>query len=214
MKVFHSRSISESAFSEILSILNNGGVIGFPTDTSYGLGADPLNATAIARIFEIKGRAESKPIPVLVDSISMAESIMKGNARFREVGERFWPGPLTMITEAIATLPSSLTAGTGTVGLRWPDASFATSLIRRFGRPLTATSANKSGMPSTISAGEMRAQLNDSLDALIDGGVLPYRQGSTLLDLTCDPPVFLREGPISFEVLWEFFQGKIRKRVA
>lgn len=211
MQVFHTDSISESAFDQILSILRRGGVIGFPTDTSYGLGADPVNPEAVERIFQLKGRPETKPILVLVDSITMAESIVIPSKQFRAVAERFWPAALTLVAPAIPTLPSNLTAGTGTVGIRWPLASFATELISRFRKPITATSANLSGMPSTLSAEEVRTQLGDLLDAIIDGGVLPYRVGSTLLDLTTDPPVLLREGPVSFDVLRDFFHGRIQK---
>ena len=211
MEVFHTDRISENVFDQILSILRRGGVIGFPTDTSYGLAADPFNERAIERIFEIKGRAETKPILVLVDSISMVESLSPSGPEFRSLAGRFWPGPLTVVVPAVSSLPVKLTAGTNAVGVRWPDAAFATELIGRFGRPLTATSANRSGMPSAITAGEVRTQLGDSLDALVDGGVLPYRGGSTLLDLTADPPVLLREGPVSFEVLQQFFQGRIEK---
>jgi L-threonylcarbamoyladenylate synthase len=128
--------------------------------------------------------------------------------------QRFWPGPLTVILQAASSLSRSITAGTGTIGLRWPAAQFATSLVTRFGRPITATSANRSTLASAVSCDEVRSQLGTSLDILIDGGILPVRGGSTLLDLVSDPPVLLREGPISFERLSEFFRGNIRRQVA
>jgi L-threonylcarbamoyladenylate synthase len=214
MEVFHTDRISESDLNTILAILERGGVIGFPTDTAYGLGADPFNERAIERIFQIKRRVETKPILLLVDSIAMAESVSFPGPAFHRVVERFWPGPLTVVLRAMATLSNKVTAGTGTIGLRWPAAEFASSLITRFGAPITATSANRSTRPAAVTSAEVRNDLGESLDALIDGGVLPARGGSSLLDLTSDPPVLLREGPISFESLHEFFGGKIRRQVA
>jgi L-threonylcarbamoyladenylate synthase len=214
MEVFHTDHISESDFDLILSILQRGGVIAFPTDTAYGLGADPFNEAAVDRIFAIKGRPKTKPILLLVDSITMAESLSHPNSNFYKVVRKFWPGPLTVIVEATDAIPEKLTAGTKTIGLRWPAAEFASSLATRFGKPITATSANRSTMPATVTAQEVRLQLGESIDALIDGGRLSVRGGSSLLDLTSDPPVLLREGPISFESLHEFFGGKIRRQVA
>jgi len=214
MEVFHTDRISETDFNTILAVLRRGGLIGFPTDTAYGLGADPFNKSAITRIFEIKQRTETKPILLLVDSIRMAESVSRPLSVFYPLAERFWPGPLTVILQATASLPDIVTVGTGTIGLRFAAAEFATSLVSRFGRPVTATSANRSTMGSAVTCDEVRNQLGTSLDILVDGGTLPARGGSTLLDLVADPPVLLREGPISFESLSEFFGGNIRRQVA
>jgi L-threonylcarbamoyladenylate synthase len=214
MQIFHTDRISETDFDTILAVLGRGGVVGFPTDTAYGLAADPFNESAIQRIFQIKQRQETKPILLLIDSIRMVESVSQPSDAFYALSERFWPGPLTVILQAASCLSRSVTAGTGTIGLRWPAAQFATSLVTRFGRPITATSANRSTMASAVSCDEVRSQLGTSLDILIDGGILPVRGGSTLLDLVSDPPVLLREGPISFESLSEFFRGNIRRQVA
>lgn len=197
-----------------MSLLRNGGIVALPTDTAYALCADPFNEIAVARIFVIKRRSEAKPILLLVDSLAMAESVILPVDVFYRVAEKFWPGPLTIITQAAASLPSNVTAGTMTIGLRWPIAPFATDIMSRLGRPITGTSANRSEMPSAITADEVRAQLGDSVDALVDGGRLPSRGGSTLLDLTVEPPVVLREGPVTFETLAGFFDGRIRRRVA
>ena len=213
MQVFHTGSITESDFEQIVSVLNAGNVVVFPTDTAYGLAADPFSATAIARLFAIKGRPETKPILLLIDSLEGVESVAITNTIFFDVARRFWPGPLTMILPALPHLSRSLTAGTGTIGVRWPDAGFATRLVREFGKPVTATSANRSGMPACVTADEVRAQLDDSVPILIDGGELPSRGGSTLLDLTIDPPVVLRHGPISFDTLHAFFGGALRSQV-
>jgi L-threonylcarbamoyladenylate synthase len=197
MQLFAAAVLSDEAFEEILTFLRAGGVIGFPTDTAYGLGADPFNEAAVRRIFEIKGRPEDKPILLLVDSIAMAERVVSVSKNAMTLAERFWPGPLTMILPARPNVPSLVTAGTGTVGVRWGSAPFAEKLISKWDRPITATSANRSGMASTVTANEVREQLEDRLDLLVDGGSLPARGGSTLLDLTVTPPKVLREGPIS-----------------
>jgi L-threonylcarbamoyladenylate synthase len=215
VKVFRTETLTDNGYTEIVSLLNSGGVIGFPTDTAYGLGADPFNEAALERIFEIKGRPEFKPVLLLVDSVAMAKSLTRAvPAVFYAVVEKFWPGPLTIIVPSHKALSPKLTAGTNTVGIRFPVAPFASELIRHFKKPLTATSANRSGAPSTVTADDVRSQLGTNIDALVDGGLLPARGGSTLLDLTNDPPVMLREGPITFESLAEFFQGRIRRHVA
>lgn len=212
VKVFRTETFEDAAYLEIVSLLRAGGVIGFPTDTAYGLGADPFNEAAVDRIFEIKGRSETKPILLVVASVQMAEGITEPVNVFYDLARKFWPGPLTMILPAAKLVPLKLTGGTRTVGVRWPDAAFATQLIKRFGKPITATSANRSGLPSAVTGEEVRSQLDDSVDALIDGGPLPSRGGSTLIDLTADPPILLREGPISFDSLERFLEGRVRRR--
>jgi L-threonylcarbamoyladenylate synthase len=196
MQLFDAAGLSDGAFEQILSFLRSGGVIGFPTDTAYGLGADPFNEKAVRQIFEIKGRPEGKPILLLVNSISMASSVCHMSDSARALAERFWPGPLTMILPARENVPSVVTAGTGNVGVRWPASEFALRLVGALGQPITATSANRSGIPSSVTAVEVCEQFGDSLKFVIDGGKLPARGGSTLLDLTESPPRLLREGPI------------------
>lgn len=204
MQLFDAATLSNGAFEEILSFLHAGGVIAFPTDTAYGLGADPFSEPAVRRIFEIKGRPEDKPILLLVNSIEMARSVAIVSDTALAVAARFWPGALTMILPARPNVPSLVTAGTGTVGLRWGNAPFAARLLSALDGPVTATSANRSGMSSAITAAEVRTQLEDRLDILIDGGSLPARGGSTLLDLTGTPPKLLREGPVLAADLYEF----------
>jgi L-threonylcarbamoyladenylate synthase len=196
MQLYDAASLSDGGLEKILSFLRAGGVIAFPTDTAYGLGADPFQEEAVQQIFRIKGRPEAKPILLLVNSIAMAESVASLSSREFELAKRFWPGPLTMVVPARSTVPNIVTAGTGTIGIRWPDAAFARRLIDAFERPITATSANRTGMPSAITVAEIREQLQDSVDLIVEGGTLPTRGGSTLLDLTEVPARLLREGPI------------------
>ena len=212
MKLFRTETLQDADYAQLASLLQSGGVIAFPTDTAYGLGADPFNEAAIDRIFRLKGRAETKPILLVVDSLAMAKSVSVPPRVFRETARQFWPGPLTMILRAAKSLPPKVKAGTNTIGLRWPVADCATKLLKHFKRPITATSANRSGLPSAITVEEVREQFDESLDALIDGGTLPSRGGSTVLDLTVEPPVLLREGPVSFESLQQLFDGKIRRQ--
>jgi L-threonylcarbamoyladenylate synthase len=213
MQIFDAANISAAEFDQILSFLRAGGVIGFPTDTTYGLGADPFNEAAVRRIFQLKGRAETKPILVLVDSLEMLQQTTACSSEqselIRGLARQYWPGPLTLILPALTTVPRLVTAGTGTIGVRWPRAPFATRMIHALGIPITATSANRSGEPSTSSASEVLAQLAD-LEVLVDGGILPASMNSTVLDLTQTLPTILREGPVSREALGETLGGHIR----
>jgi L-threonylcarbamoyladenylate synthase len=213
VKVFRTETLHDFDYDEIVAFLRGGGIIAFPTDTAYGLGVDPFNQAAVDRLFRLKGRSETKPILLVVDSVLMAESVCRPTEIFHALAEQFWPGPLTLVVPCQPHLPKNVTAGTQSIGLRWPAAPFARKLLNRFARPITATSANKSGMPSAINEEEIRSQFDDGLDALVDGGSLPFRGGSTLLDLTVEPPALLREGPVSFEALHRFFNGRIERRV-
>ena len=196
MQIFDAATLSDGGLEQILTFLRAGGVIAFPTDTAYGLGADPFNEKAVHRIFEIKGRPENKPILLLVNSMAMARSVAHVSDRALKLAERFWPGPLTMILPAHPAVPASVTAGTGTIGIRWAKAPFAERLLGALSQPITATSANRTGMPAAVTADEVQDQLKESLGLLVDGGELPTRGGSTLLDLTETPARLLRSGPI------------------
>jgi L-threonylcarbamoyladenylate synthase len=213
VKVYRTENLKDEGYGEIVSLLRSGGVIAFPTDTAYGLGADPFTDAAIERVFQIKGRPDTKAILLLVSSIEMAESVAEPADIFYELAKSFWPGPLTVILPAAKSLPIKVTAGSKTIGVRWPIADMAITLVNALGNPITATSANRSGLPAAITAEEVRAQLGESVDALIDGGELPARGGSSVLDLTTGSPVLLREGPIPFETLQRFFGGQLRRQV-
>jgi L-threonylcarbamoyladenylate synthase len=206
MQLFDAITLSDGAFEEILSFLRAGGVIAFPTDTAYGLGADPFSEKAVRRIFELKGRPETKPILLLVNSIAMARTIASLSDTALTLAKRFWPGPLTMILPALDVVPKFVTAATGTVGVRWANAAFAGRVLDAWNHPITATSANRSGMPSSITVGEVLEQFDNSIDVIIDGGELPARGGSTLLDMTGTRPRILREGPIAEAELGEILR--------
>ena len=176
-------------------IISEGGVIAFRSDTFYGLGADPFNATAVAKIRELKGREENKPILLLLADASVADRFIADRSRqFEEVARKFWPGPLTIVGRAVANLPSEITAGTGTVGVRVPADASVRDLVRQCGGALTATSANPSGSEPARSAKEVFDYFGDQIDLIVDGGVVTATQPSTVVDVTTSRIRIIRQG--------------------
>lgn len=182
---------------EASNSLWRGGVVAFPTETFYGLGANAGDREAVARIFHVKGRPESKPLLVLVDSVKMAESLaLEVSDLARQLMAAYWPGPLTLVFKAVPELPSNLTAGTGTVGIRMPAHPVALGLIRAAGLPVTAPSANPSGAEPPTTAGAVRGFFEGKIDLILDGGPTPGGQPSTVLDVSVSPPRLVRAGAI------------------
>ena len=183
--------------SRAAKIVSEGGVIAFRTDTFYGLGVDPFNAAAVAKIRELKGREENKPILLLLSDASVADRFIAGRSKaFDDTAKKFWPGPLTIVGVAVANLPPEITAGTGTVGVRVPADDDVRELVRVCGGALTATSANPSGGEPARSAQEVLGYFGDGIDLIIDGGEVTATQPSTVLDVTTTPPRVVREGAI------------------
>ena len=183
-------------------ILRAGGVVAFPTETFYGLAVDATNSDAIERIFQIKGRAFSSPIALIADSKNgISGLVTEIPAVAQRLMQAFWPGPLTLLFPASPQISPRLTAGTGRIGIRVSSHPIADSLANRLGSPITATSANLSGAPECLSAGEVLATLGDRIDLIINGGPAPGGKGSTFLDITVDPPACLREGAIAFSLI-------------
>jgi L-threonylcarbamoyladenylate synthase len=182
------------------ALIAAGGLVAFPTESFYGLGADALDAAAIARVFEVKGRPEGKPLLVLVDSVEMAErlTIHIGDGA-RALMRRHWPGPLTLVLEAARTVPPGLTGGTGTVGVRMPGHSVAHALVRAAARPVTAPSANPSAAPPPLTAAAVREYFDGRIELILDGGATAGGAGSTVADCTVWPPRILRQGPVVVE---------------
>lgn len=177
--------------------IRRGEVIATPTDTLYGLAADPFHPASVERIFRIKRRPETHPILLLIDSAAQLESVCEEPpALFHALASEFWPGPLTMILPATSRVPDAVTAGTGTVAVRRPAAPIPRRLARLAGRPLTGTSANLSGRPAARTAGEVATQLGSSLPLILDGGRSPSTSASTIVDLTGAPRI-VRAGVIS-----------------
>ena len=186
-----------AALGHAAAVLKHGGVVAFPTETFYGLGAAALDGRAVRRIFELKGRPETKPLLVLADSIEMADTIAELGDRARSLAARHWPGALTLVVPARAHVPKDVTAGTGTVGVRVSSHPVAQGLVRALGGPLTAPSANPSGLePATTAAGVL-AHFQGAIEMILDGGAAPGGEPSTVLDLTVEPPRVLRQGVVS-----------------
>lgn len=185
-------------------VIANGGVIAFRTDTFYGLGADPFNAAAVARIRELKGREENKPILLLISDPDQVERLIAERSEsFVRAAENFWPGPLTIIGRAVAALPAAITAGTGTVGVRLPADESVRELVRECGGVLTATSANPSGSEPGRSAPEVASYFPHGLDLIVEGGEVTVTEPSTVLDTTISPPRVVREGAIHVDRIAE-----------
>ena len=183
----------------------SGRVIAFPTDTFYGLGADPFNLAAVSEVFRIKRRMADRPIPLLVASIDQAADLTHDPPQlFFTLAKRFWPGPLTLVVPASRQIPLKVTANTGKVGLRWPRALLATSLIEASARPLTGTSANLSDLAGCSTAQEVDRQIGDLLPLILDGGPTEGQLSSTVVDLTGERVRILRPGGVSESELKEF----------
>jgi L-threonylcarbamoyladenylate synthase len=185
-----------------------GMVLGMPTDTFYGLAADPFNLRAVERVYEIKTRSRHKPLSLLIESVDQAEDLTRPlPEEFYKLARRFWPGPLTIIVQAASRLPLKVTANTGNVALRVPSAKIPLAVIRAAGIPITATSANLSGAAECTTAVQVRDQLRDRISIILDGGTSPRDIASTIVDLTDSDARWsvLREGAIPAQEISEFF---------
>jgi L-threonylcarbamoyladenylate synthase len=183
--------------SHAAKIVSEGGVIAFRTDTFYGLGVDPFNAAAVAKIRNLKSREDDKPILLLLSDASVADRFIADRSKaFEDVAARYWPGPLTIVGVAVSNLPLEITAGTGTVGVRVPADRDVRELVRACGGALTATSANPSGRDPARSVKEVFDYFEEGIDLIIDGGKVTATEPSTVLDVTTTPPRVIREGAI------------------
>lgn len=179
-----------------------GGLVAFPTETVYGLGANALNEKAVANIFVAKGRPQDNPLIVHVSDREMLQKVVKFiPERAEHLMDAFWPGPLTMIFEKSDLIPITVTAGLNTVAVRMPSHPVALSLIQKSGVPVAAPSANLSGSPSTTKAEHVIADLTGKVDYIIDGGACAVGLESTVLDLTGEVPQILRPGGVGIEAL-------------
>jgi len=186
-----------AALDEAAAVLRADGLVAFPTETFYGLGAAALRPAAVRRVFEVKGRAEGKPLLVLVDSIAMAERLATTiPARARELMARHWPGALTLVLAARAEVPAEITAGSGTIGVRLSAHPVARALVTALGGPVTAPSANLADRPAPTTAAEVLDYFRDAVDLVLDGGATPGGRPSTVLDVTVEPPRVIRAGAV------------------
>lgn len=188
----------DAAIHEAAEILRSGGLVAFPTETVYGLGADGLNPAAVARIYEAKGRPATNPVILHVDSIASARTLVSHwPDAAQRLADRFWPGPLTLVLPASEEVPAIVRANGPTVALRCPAHRVALALIHAVGRPLAAPSANRSQHLSPTRAEHVASSLGDAVDLILDGGPTEAGLESTILDLSGDRPRILRPGPIT-----------------
>ena len=182
------------------NVVSNGGIIIYPTDTLYGLGADIRNEESLLRIYDIKGRPNDMALPVLVSGWEMVRSISSEvNVIGEKLAARFWPGQLTMVIRADDNLSTVLTGGRGTIAVRQPDHWIAQQIIEQVGNPIVGTSANLSGSPDLVEASDLVSELGDLVDRIITCGLKPFGVGSTVVDITGEQPKLLRETSISIE---------------
>ncbi len=187
----------ESAFFRARKVIRSGGVIVYPTETFYGLGADPANPASIKRLFEIKGRPADQPVLLLIRSADEVKQWASGITPSAEIlMEKFWPGPLTLVFKAQPDVMREITAGRGTIGLRMPGSSTTLKLLEFLGSALTGTSANISGGPSPQTAEETASVIGGMVDLILDGGKTAGGRPSTVVDVSQDPPRLIREGAV------------------
>ncbi len=198
---------SPEALERALQVLRQGGLVCFPTDTVYGVGAHGFQEEAIRRIYQAKERPLEKAIALLLASEGQVEQVSPGLTPVgRRLAERYWPGPLTLVLPRRPEVPSILSPRRATIAVRIPDHPITLRLIRMLGAPLAATSANRSGHPDPITAEDVVRELGDRVDLILDGGRCPGGVASTVVDLTTDPPQILRPGPISEDELAEMLR--------
>ncbi len=186
------------------TILRDGGLLGIPTETVYGLGADGLNPEAVGRIFEAKGRPQDNPLILHVPEASWLERYCRDVPDTAYIlAERFWPGPLTMILPRRECVPDAVTCGLNTVGVRCPNHPVTLEIIRSAGAPVAAPSGNRSGRPSPTCAAHMLEDMAGRIDAIVDGGPCGVGVESTIVDLTAPVPRLLRPGGLPLEALRE-----------
>ena len=195
------RLVADYASLQVASeVIAAGGVVALPTDTLYGLAADPFRADAVARLFAVKGRSSERALPLIAADLEQIASHLGSLPPIgRCLAETFWPGPLTLLMRAPAVLAEGVTGGTGRVGVRVPAHPVARDLCRACQRPLTATSANLSGEPPSSDPDEVERALGGRIDLLLDGGRAPGGQPSTIVDVTGSTLQLVRAGALAWD---------------
>lgn len=194
---------SPQGIARAREIICAGGIIAFPTETYYGLGADAWNRAALEKLFEVKKRRADKPLLLLIaQQIWLPNLVKKISPVAEKLMSHFWPGPLTLIFEAAENLPEILIAGTGKVGIRISSNPVAQALVEAIGGPITATSANRSGEASLRDPEQVRLFLGENLGGILDGGITPGGSESTILDVTGEWPYLIRPGSIATSKLF------------
>lgn len=192
------------ALEEAIGVLQHGGVIAFPTDTVYGVGASLEHPAALRRIYDLKGRSPDKPLPILISQVAVLDKLCpEVDERLVDLAEQFWPGALTIILPAADHLPAEVKAPDNTIGVRLPNHSIPLAIAERAGGAIAATSANISGQDAAHSAPEIRDAFGSEIDVILDGGFSPQENASTVIRVQNGELVVLREGVISATALRE-----------
>ena len=193
----------QSALDEAARLIRAGEVVGFPTETVYGLGANALDGAAVRKIFEAKGRPGDNPLIVHIADLDQIAPLIEGPLppQAQALAQAFWPGPLTMILPKSGLIPPEVSAGLDTVGIRMPVHPVAQALIRRCGRPIAAPSANRSGRPSPTAAAHVLEDMDGRVPLILDGGPCGVGLESTVLDVGAQPPRVLRPGGVTPEMI-------------
>lgn len=198
------KTIEDKKLKEVANIIRDGGIVVFPTETVYGIGANGLKETAIKKLYEVKQRPINKPISLLVNSIEMIEEIAKDITEIEyDLIKRFFPGPLTIVLKKREIVPDIVTAGFNTVGIRMPENEIALKLIEYAGVPIATPSANISGRPSGTNLKEIMKDFNNKVDYFIDGGISKIGVASTIVQVINGNPCILRKGKISEEQIMD-----------
>ena len=197
---FSTEHPNPEGIQDAVAVLRSGGLVAFPTETVYGLGAAALKADAVKKVFEAKGRPSDNPLIVHVASLEIAWHFMAEiSDKGLQLAKRFWPGPLTVVVKRKAIVPDIVTAGLDTVALRIPNHPVTLELLKRFKSGIVGPSANISGRPSPTSAEHVSHDLNGKIDLILDAGPTTIGMESTVIDVTVDPPIILRIGGLSRE---------------
>ncbi|MFQ5861241.1 MAG: L-threonylcarbamoyladenylate synthase [Dehalococcoidia bacterium] len=200
----------QRAITQAVAILQGGGVVAFPTDTLYGLGASIFSTEGVRRVFQIKRRGAYQALPVLLSGLGdLGQVALEVPELAWKLAARFWPGPLTLVVRKAATVPGLLTGGKETLAVRVPDHPVPIALIRQLGTPITGTSANRSGGPAPRTAAGVRRQLGDAVELVIDGGTTPGDLPSTIVEVTGPVAQVLRVGALPLERLHDLLQNAL-----
>lgn len=190
--------ISQQVLEQIILGLENGAIMGYPTETVYGLGCNALNVSAVKRVYQLKGRDYSYPMIVLVKDMTMVKALTSSIPDdAAKVMNEFWPGPLTIVFKASSMIPNLLTGDKKTIGLRISSDPVCKMLIHKFKKPLISTSANPSGYKPATSVKQLNSYFKSKLDLIIDSGLRNRSAISTVLDMSGNDPKLLREGEIN-----------------
>lgn len=199
--------LSLQEISQAAEIIRSDGVIVYPTETVYGLGANAFSISAVRKVFEIKGRSEKQPVSIMVSSVPQALELCRTvNRQAVKLMQEFWPGPLTLVLQASEHLPEHLRTDDSTVGIRFPKHETCNKLVEMLGSPVTCTSANISGEPAAASVAGLSAALRSRVNFVLDGGICSGSP-STVVAVTRERPVILREGSITASLIWQRIRG-------